>query len=67
MSGGIVRKKRMRSRAGHRGVVTKQHDDEAVALMSGDSPSATEVSRFIAILEEKLVLLRRLDGDLIEA
>ena len=54
MSGGLVRKKRMR--AGHRGVVMKQHD-EAVALMSGDSPSATEVSRFIAILEEKLVLL----------
>ena len=59
----LVKKKRIR--AGHRGVVTRRVA-EAERLLGGDSPDPEQVSRLITILEEKLLILWKLDGEILE-
>ena len=63
MSEGLVKKKRIR--AGHRGVVTKRVE-AAKALLRTDDPDPVQVTRFVTILEEKLIVLKRLDGEILE-
>ena len=59
----LVKKKSIR--AGHRGVVTRRVA-EADRLLGGDSPESEQVSRLITILEEKLLILWKLDGEILE-
>ena len=57
--------KKKRIGAGHRGVVTRRVA-EAERLLGGDSSDPEQVSRLITILEEKLLSLRKLDGEILE-
>ena len=59
----LVKKKSIR--AGHRGVVTRRVA-KAERLLGGDSPDPEQVSRLITILEKKLLILWKLDGEILE-
>ena len=60
---GLARKKRIR--AGHRGVVTKRKG-ETEMLIARDDPDPVQVGILIFILEDKLKVLQKLDGDILD-
>ena len=57
--------RKTRIRAAHRGVVTRRLK-EGTSLLAGDDPELTQVTRLVSILEDKLLLLRKLDGEILE-
>ena len=60
----LVRKRRIR--AGHRGVVTRRVG-EAKAIVEGEgTPDKKALERYIAIVQEKLSVLQKLDGEILD-
>ena len=60
----LMKKKRIR--AGHRGVATKRSEEIRALLARERPPDRTEVARYAFFLQEKIEVLRQLDGEILE-